>query len=223
MATKQSVKRTTQNPPPALPPTNGHAETARDTGFDAPSVGTDMVDVATIGGGMSAYRPVDSMTLLEELNSDGDLDLEHAGGSLPPMFDKKAKENTAVACIFLGLEHIDAEHAGGNDPFDVGVFDVIDAKTKKISMRAQLPILKGLESVLGATEERRANPKNKNAPKARDPEKTPLCLITYNGQLSGKDNQRAGLKLYRIDFIYGPVNQKVADVNNIELWNKRDA
>lgn len=135
--------------------------------------------------------------------------IKHAGGALPPLFPEKGvREGDARLVAYLGFDVVPAErNTGGGGASAVLNFDVHDHSKAgfPVSHRAQMWLNATLESYFGCKEiekilaskelqktlgtEQRLGEVREQCGKEgdvmiplRDPEKTPLLIITFGGQ-----------------------------------------
>lgn len=160
--------------------------------------------------------PVDMVELKSALLKHGGK-IKHAGGALPPLFPEKGvREGDARLVSYLGHEVVPEDRAGGggNGGFVVLNFDVLDHTKPSfpVSYRAQMVLNATLETYFQAVKLGEW-PDKKQAEKlmetigrdedfripTRDPEKTPILIITYAGQMAAKKANFAGAKRWIVE------------------------
>lgn len=153
--------------------------------------------------------PVDMVELKSALLKHGGK-IKHAGGALPPLFPEKGvREGDARLVTYLGHDLVPGERSGGKDGgFFVLNFDVLDHNKASfpVAYRAQMILNATLETYFQSVkcselpdkkiaakilEEIQRDEEEFRVP-TRDPEKTPILIITYGGQMTAKQANRTG-------------------------------
>lgn len=139
----------------------------------------------------SLSGPVDMVELKQALFALGGK-IKHVGGALPPLFPEKGvREGDARLVSYLGYEIVPEERSGGGGAFTVLNLDVHDhtKKTLPAEYRAQMIFNAVLETYFGAKKAKDLGDKKilemagdgELAIPTREPEKTPLLIITFAG------------------------------------------
>ena len=118
----------------------------------------------------------------------------HSGGALPPLFPEgdALKPGDARVVKYLGWATVPAERSGGDEPFEVLNFAVLDPRTGKERFNAQMPLVTVLREYFGLEGD---NPADYEP---RQPELTPPLIIVYETTLKAKKSGFSGAKMFSI-------------------------